>query len=148
MAQWFIPFIPSCNQHFLSASCIWDLEDRKMKQLPFKSSWVWKHKYNFLTFQLQVLSFKAHFCQSSQRYFLKTYKSNHIPLLLKTVLCFPPYIKNKIHLLPYDLNKTWLLTCLSYHPPNLQFYSNTNFSLFFEPIKLIPALGHFLFSLN
>ena len=68
------------------------------------------------------------FLPKQSELFLKTYKSNHIPLLLKTVLCFPPYIKNRIHLLPYDLYKTWLLSCLSYHP-NLQFYSNTNFSV-------------------
>ena len=63
--------------------------------------------------QIQLLDIPASnfvlqspFLPKQPELFLKTYKSYHIPLLLKTVLCFPPYIKNKIHLLPYDLYKT------------------------------------------
>lgn len=104
--------------------------------------------------QIQLLDIPASnfvlqspFLPKQPELYLKTYKSNHIPLCLKLSFASPLILKIKSICFPMIYIRPDS-TCLSYHPPNLQFYSNTNFSLFFEPIKLIPALGHFLFSLN
>lgn len=73
-------------------------------------------------------------------------ESDHIPLLLKTLLCFPFIFRIKPNWLPVVL--TWPDSHLSFLQSCPKFNSTPNFYLFFEHIQLLPALGHFWFSPN
>lgn len=78
-------------QQAFTKCCISSTEDRKMKQLPFRISQVWK--------QMTTASWYSHFNfwpsspllpKQPELFFFFKHNSDHIPLLLKTLLY--PYI--------------------------------------------------------